>query len=150
MNSQDTKTIFENEVKKAFGGLKAKGYRYVGISEKRDNLLGVYLRIEFENREIGRKIALHYIPKTNDRSDGLSLYLENGPRDCFSASEYLKAQGEKPDAIGKLQIKNYTGSLEMRMRACLVELWKFLDQVVPAVVDGVEWKHIPVDWGGYR
>ena len=150
MNHQDTKAIFEKESKEAFGELIAKGYRYLGVSEKLDDLLGGYLRIEFENREIGRKIALHYIPKTNDRPDGLSLYLESGPRDCFSASEYLKAQGENSAQIGKLQIKNYTGTLEVRMRACLAELRKFLDEAVPTVVDGKEWKHVPVDWGGYR
>jgi hypothetical protein len=95
MDYQDTQTIFENELREAFAGLTAKGYRYIGVSEKRDDLLGVYLRAEFENREINRKVVLHYIPKTNDRPDGLSLYLENGPRDSFSASEYLYEGGAK-------------------------------------------------------
>lgn len=113
-------------------------------------MLGIYLRIEFEKRDIGRKIALHYIPEAKNRPDGLNLYFENDRGDCFSAFEYLKSQGESSDVVGRLQIRGYAGSLKERMHSCLTELRKLLDEGLPTVVDGKDWMEIPVDWDGYR
>lgn len=150
MSQEEAKTIFESESKEAFDGLMARGYRYLGVSESRDDLLGIYLRIEFENRDIGRKIALHYIPEAKNRPDGLNLYFENDRGDCFSAFEYLKSQGESPDVVSRLQMSGYAGSLKERMHSCLTELRKLFDEALPTVVDGKDWKEVPVDWDGYR
>ncbi|MDQ8036768.1 MAG: hypothetical protein REI12_05060 [Pedobacter sp.] len=150
MSHESTKIVFESESKEALDGLTARGYRYLGVSERRDALLGVYLRIEFENRDIGRKISLHHIPETKNRPDRLNLYFENGQGDFFSAFEYLKSQGGSPEAISRLQIRGYAGSLKERMYSCLIELRKLLDEALPTVVDGKDWMEVPVDWDGYR